>query len=39
MDDESWLAVPSHTNIVESSHAGRNSETRTGMALLTAIEE
>jgi hypothetical protein len=39
MDRESWNLVESHTNLVETSHAGRNRETRTGMALLAAIEE
>jgi hypothetical protein len=39
MNQESWNLVEPHTNLVETSHAGRNRETRTGMALLAAIEE
>ncbi|KAJ7825909.1 hypothetical protein B0H14DRAFT_2596247 [Mycena olivaceomarginata] len=35
--NESWDITPSHSNIVETAHAGRNVETSIGVGLLTAI--
>jgi hypothetical protein len=35
--NESWDITPSHSNIVETAHAGRNAETSIGVGLLTAI--
>ncbi|KAJ7790629.1 hypothetical protein B0H14DRAFT_2625805 [Mycena olivaceomarginata] len=35
--NESWDITPSHSNIVETAHAGHNAETSIGVGLLTAI--
>ncbi|KAJ6582523.1 hypothetical protein DFH09DRAFT_1439289 [Mycena vulgaris] len=34
---EDWDITPSHSNYVETAHAGRNAETSVGVGLLTAI--
>jgi hypothetical protein len=38
MDKDSWANTPSHTNIAETAHAGRNEETGRHKAVLAAIE-
>lgn len=37
MDPDAWNIVPNDSNIIETSHAGRNAETGIGRPLLLAI--